>query len=198
MVAREDGEGRTLGLVVLRLALRHADEEERQRLQQLVLGQHLAVKELDRIFVRVGGHIGQAHVVPAEVLLPARIGGGHHVAGIGGEVEERMLENLVRVVAVGELLDGVMHVLVRLVLQLQVHDGQAVEEENEINLLVRLAKVKMRAERDAVLGIASAAALAADRRLGIIEPELARPAHLQPIAEESSTAACAPVPCAMP
>ena len=52
VVAREDGEGRALRLVLLRLALGHADEEERQRLQQLVLRQHLAVKELHRIFVR--------------------------------------------------------------------------------------------------------------------------------------------------
>ena len=46
-----------------------------------------------------------------------------------------------------------MHGLVLLVLQLQRHDGQAIEEENEINLLVGLAEVEMRAEGDAVLAI---------------------------------------------
>ena len=136
MIAREDGEGRARRLVVLRLALGHAHEEERQRLQQLVLRQHFAVEELDRIFVGIRGRVGQPHVVPAEVLFPARVGGGHHVAGVGGEVEERMLENLRCVVAPGELRHRVMHVLIRLVLQLQRHDGQAVEEEDEIDLLV--------------------------------------------------------------
>ena len=50
VIAREDGEGRALRLVLLRLALGHADEEERERLEQLVLRQHFAVKELDRVF----------------------------------------------------------------------------------------------------------------------------------------------------
>ncbi len=127
--------------------------------------------------------VGQPHVVPAEVLLPARVGGGHHVAGVGGEVEERMLENLARVVARGELRHGVMHVLILLVLQLQRHDGQAVEEEDEINLLVRLAEVEMRAEGDAVLGVLLGGGARGGARLGIEEPEL-QPAHLQAVAEQ--------------
>ena len=147
------------------------------------LRQHLAVKELDRILVRIRGRVGQPHVVPAEVLLPARVGGGHHVAGVGGEVEERMLENLVRVVAGGELRHGVMHVLVLLVLQLQRHDGQAVEEEDEINLLVRVAEVEMRAEGDAVLGVLLGGGARGGAGLGIEEPEL-QPAHLEPVAEQ--------------
>ena len=184
VVAREEGEGRALRLVLLRLALGHADQEERERLEQLLLGQHLAVKELHRIFVRVGGRVGQPHVVPAEVLLPARVGGGHHVAGVGGEVEERMPENLVCVVAGGELRDGVMHVLVLLVLQLQSHDGQAVEEEDEINFLVgRSPEVEMRAEGDAVLAVFLGGGALGGAGLGVEQPEL-QPAHLQPVAQE--------------
>ena len=94
-----------------------------------------------------------------------------------------MLENLLRVVAGGELRHGVMHVLIRLVLQLQGHDGQAVEEEDEINLLVRLAEVEVRAEGDAVLGIFLGGGARGGARLGIEEPEL-QPAHLQPVAQE--------------
>ena len=121
--------------------------------------------------------------MPAEVLLAARVGRGHHVAGVGGEVEERMLEDLARVVARRELRHGVMHVLVLLVLQLQRHDGQAVEEEDEIDLLVRLAEVEMRPEGDAVLAVLLGGGALGGARLGIEEPEL-QPAHLQPVAEE--------------
>src|SRR2546422_11760213 len=39
------------------------------------------------------------------------------------------------------------HVLIGLVLQLQGHDGQAVQVDDEINLLVRLPKIEMRADR---------------------------------------------------
>ena len=127
--------------------------------------------------------VGQARVVPAEVFLPARVGGGHHVAGVGGEVEERMLEDLAGVVAGGELRHGVMHVLVLLVLQLQRHDGQAVEKEDEINLLVGLAEVEMRAEGDAVLAVFLGGGALGGAGLGIEEPEL-QPAHLQPVAQE--------------
>ncbi len=63
--------------------------------------------------------VGQSHIVPAEILLPARVGGGHHVAGVGGEVKERVLENLARVLALAELRHRVMHVLIGLMLQLQ-------------------------------------------------------------------------------
>ena len=77
-----------------------------------------------------------------------------------------MLENLVGVVAGGELRHGVMHVLVLLVLQLQRHDGQAVEEEDEINLLVRFAEVEMRAEGDAVLAVLLRGGALGGARLG--------------------------------
>ena len=133
--------------------------------------------------------------MPAEVLLAARIGGGHHVARVGGEVEERMLEDLAGVVAGGELRHGVMHVLVGLVLQLQRHDGQAVEEEDEINLLVRFAKVEMRAEGDAVLAVLAGGGALGGAGLGVVEPEL-QPAHLAALGGRASRAACAPVPCA--
>ncbi len=77
-----------------------------------------------------------------------------------------MPEDLVRVVAPGELRHGVMHVLVGLVFQLQRHDGQAVEVEDEINLLVRVAEVEVRAEGDAVLGVFRGGGVAAERGLG--------------------------------
>ena len=153
MVAREHRERGAFRLVVLRLALGHADQEERERLQQLLLRQNFTVKKLDRIFVRGRGRVGQSHVVPAEILLPARVGGGHHVASVGGEVKKRVLEYLAGVLALAELRHRVVHVLIGLVLQLQRHDGQAVEEEYEINLLVRLPEIEMRPERDAVLGV---------------------------------------------
>ena len=123
--------GRALRLVFLRLALRHAHQKERERFQQLLFGQHLAVKELDRVFARVCARVGQSRVVPAEVLLAARVGGGHHVAGVGGEIEERMLENLARMVAGGELRDGIMHVLVLLVLQLQATMGRPLRKKTK-------------------------------------------------------------------
>ena len=94
-----------------------------------------------------------------------------------------MLENLARVVAGGELRHGVMHVLVLLVLQLQRHDGQAVEEEDEINLLVGLAEVEMRAEGDAVLAVLLGGGALGGAGLGVVEPEL-QPAHLQPVAQD--------------
>jgi len=67
-----------------------------------------------------------------------------------------------------------MHVLIRLVLQFQVHDGQAVQEENEINLIGRLAgrgcpKVKMRAEGDAVLSVARCPGARGGPRHGVVE-----------------------------
>src|ERR1035437_521639 len=99
VIAREDGGGWALRLIVLRFALGYPDEEERQRLQQLLLRQYLPIKEFDRILVGVSGRIGQPHVVPAEVLLFARVGGWHYVASIGGKVEERVLENLVLLIA---------------------------------------------------------------------------------------------------
>ena len=176
-------ERRAFRLVVLRLALGHADQEERERLQQLLLGQNFAVKELDRIFIRVRGRVGQSHVVPAEILLPARVCGGHHVAGVGGEVKERVLENLARVLALAELRHGVMHVLIGLVLQLQRHDGQAVEEEYEINFLVRFAEIEMRAKGDAVLGVFLGGGTRCGTRLGIKEPEL-QSAHLEAVAQQ--------------
>ena len=104
--------------------------------------------------------------MPAEVLDTARIGRGHHVAGVGGEVEERVLEDLAGVVAGRELRHGVMHVLVLLVLDLQRHDGQAVEEEDEVNLLVGLAEVEVRAEGDAVLWVARVRGALRERGLG--------------------------------
>ncbi len=100
------------------------------------LGAGVSVEKLDRVFVRILCGVGQPRVVPAEVLDPARVGGRHQVARISGEIQEGMLEDPLHVVAGGELRNGVMHILVGLVLQLQSDDGQAVEEENEIDLLI--------------------------------------------------------------
>lgn len=149
MVAREDRERLALRLVALGVALGHMHQKERKCLQQLLFGQHLAIEELDRVFVRVRGRVHQPHVVPAEVLLAARIGRGHHIARIGGEVEEGVRENLVRVVAGGELCDGVMHVLVGFVFDLQSHNGQPVQEKDEINFLFAPGRVRPRQNRNA-------------------------------------------------
>ena len=88
-----------------------------------------------------------------------------------------MLENLVIVVARGELRHGIMHGLVLLVLHLQRHDGQAVEEEDEIDLLVRVAKVEMGTEGDAVFAKQHVSDAFAgpglwDRTIGIPAPAL--------------------------
>ena len=76
-----------------------------------------------------------------------------------------------------------MHVLIGLVLQLQRHDGQAVEEEDEINLLVRFPEIEMRAEGDAVLGVFLGGGTGCGARLGIEQPEL-QPAHLEAVAQQ--------------
>jgi len=83
VIARKNGGCRARRFVVLGFALWHSNKEERQRLQQLILREHLAIKILDRVFVGIRGRIGQAHVVPTEVLFPARVGGRHRVAGVG-------------------------------------------------------------------------------------------------------------------
>ena len=61
----------------------------------------------------------------ASQVAPLHVAG--HVAGVGGQKEERMLENPMRMVAGGELRDGIVNRLVLLVFQLQGHDRQAVE-----------------------------------------------------------------------
>lgn len=94
-----------------------------------------------------------------------------------------MLEYLASVVAGGELRDGGMHGLVLFVLQLQGHDRQAVQEEDEIDLLVVLTEVEMRAEGDAGLAVFAGGGALGGAGLGVVEPEL-QPAHLQPVAEQ--------------
>ena len=85
--------------------------------------------------------------MPSEVLLAAGISRSHDVAGVGSEVEKRVLEDLASLVTGGELSHGIMHVLILLVFNLQGHDGQAIKEKDEIDLLVGLAKVEVRAGR---------------------------------------------------
>ncbi|MGH8624463.1 MAG: hypothetical protein ACREYC_04015 [Gammaproteobacteria bacterium] len=59
-----------------------------------------------------------------------------------------------------------MHVLILLVLDLQRDDGQAVEEEDEVDFLVGLAEVEVRTEGDAVLAVLVRATLSLERGLG--------------------------------
>ena len=92
-----------------------------------------------------------------------------------------MLENLKGRVAGSELSHGVMHVLVLLVLHLQRHDGQAVEEEDEVDLLVGLAEVEVRPEGDAVLAVFLRGGALGRTGLRVVEPEL-KPAHLESVA----------------
>ncbi len=77
----------------------------------------------------------------------------------------------------------VVHRLVLFVFQLQRHDGQAVQEEDEIDLLVGLAEVEVRAECDAVLGVFIRGGAGGGARFGIVETEL-QPARLQAVAEQ--------------
>ena len=56
-------------------------------------------------------------------------------------------------VAHSELRHRVMHRLVFLVFQFQRHDGQAVEEEDEINFLIGLAEVEVWSKGNAVIAI---------------------------------------------
>ena len=166
MVAWQDGKGCMGWLVFVSVKGRHMDEKERQCLQKLILGQNLTIKELDRIFTRRLRLIGQSAVMPAEVLGPARIGCSHHVAGVGGKVEERILENFVGVVSCDELRHGIMHILILLVLHLEQYDRQAVEVENEINFLMVRSKIEVWAEAYAVLVELVGAALWLERGLG--------------------------------
>jgi hypothetical protein len=87
------------------------------------------------------------------------------------------------VIAICELRHRVVYVLILFVLQFQRHNRQAVEEEDEINFLVRLAEIEVRAEGDAVLVVLLAGDALARAWLGVIEPEF-QPAYLQPVADE--------------
>ena len=86
MVARQDGEGGAFRLVSISLAPGHVQEEEGKHLQQLVPGEYFAVQELDWVFAFGLRGVGKPHVVPSEVLGSPRIAGGHHVAGVGGQI----------------------------------------------------------------------------------------------------------------
>ena len=76
-----------------------------------------------------------------------------------------------------------MHSLVLLVLQFQCDDRQAVEKENEVNLGVRIAKEKMWAESEAVLGVILARYTLFGTRFGIVELEF-QPAHFQAMSDK--------------
>jgi hypothetical protein len=49
VITRQNGDGRAFRLIVLGLAVRHPNQEERQHFEQLVLREHLAVQKLDRV-----------------------------------------------------------------------------------------------------------------------------------------------------
>jgi len=185
VVTREQGESGAFRHIIHGVAMRHTDEEERQRFEQAVFRQHLAIKKFHRVFAAILGdrRVAQPGVVPAEVLLPAWVGGGLHIAGVGGKIEEGMLENLELVVAPGELRHRVMHRLVLLVLQLQRHDGQAIQEQDEVDFLVGVAEVKMRAKAEAVLAVLLHGGALGGTRPGVEQPEL-QPAHLETAAQQ--------------
>lgn len=61
--------------------------------------------------------------------------------------------------------------------------GQAVEEEDEVNFVVRLAKVKMGSKADAVLRVPGRGSALAGAGLGV-EQAQRLPAHLQAIAQQ--------------
>ena len=84
--------------------------------------------------------------MPAEIFGAAGISGSHHVGRISSQIAEGVLEDSYCVVTSGELGDGIMHCLVLFVLQFQGNDGQAVEEQNKINLGIGLAVIEMPAE----------------------------------------------------
>ncbi len=128
--------------------------------------QDLAVQELDRILSLDQRGIGQPGIVPAEVPDLARVGCRHHVAAVRCQIEEGILKDPVGMAAGGELRHRVMHVLILLVLDLQRDDGQAVEEEDEVDFLVGLAEVEVRTEGDAVLAVLVRATLSLERGLG--------------------------------
>ena len=161
----------------------HAHQKKRQRFKQRIFAQHLAVQKLNRVFGGGLRSVGQPHVVPAEVLLAALVCGSFHIARVGGKVQKRMLKNLACVIALGELRHRVVHRLVFLMLQLQRHDGQAVEEENEINLLLGIAEIEVRAKGDAVLAVILGGGTMDRTRLGVIQAQLQR-THLQAAAQQ--------------
>lgn len=145
--------------------------------------EHLAIQKLHGIFPGRGGVVGEARVVPAEILLPARIGRRHEVTGIGGEVEKRMPEDSVAVVARGELSHRIVHVLVLFVLHLEGHDGQPVEEKDEIDFLMGIAEGEVRPEGDPILVIKGIGDALARPGPGIEQPEF-QAADLEPMPED--------------
>ena len=78
----------------------------------------------------------------------ARVGGGHHVAGVGGEVKERVLENLLRLVAGGERLFQVGVHLADIQAGEDVAAVVAGEVEAEAALAARAKKTAARAAKD--------------------------------------------------
>src|SRR6476469_3962593 len=73
-----------------------------------------------------------------------------------------------------------MDVLVGLMLQLKVYNGQAIQEENEINLLIGFPEIEVWPERDAVLGVFLSSGTGGGAWLGVEEPEF-QPSYIQPI-----------------
>jgi hypothetical protein len=158
------------------------------------LREHLAVEELDRI---LAWH--------APCWSGRCCASGSSPPGVGRSPPSRRwyrrpgrgtgAGRCVRVVARGELRHRVVHVLVFLVLQFQRHDGQAVEEEDEVDLLPRLAEVEVRAKGEAVLG--RVCPLRRSRPSGVSGSRGGTPARaLSGRGAGSSTAACTPAPCA--
>src|SRR4051812_17386789 len=73
-----------------------------------------------------------------------------------------------------------MNVLVRLMLQLKVHNRQAIEEENKIDLLIGFPEIKVRPEGDAVLEVFLSSGTGGGARLGVEQLEF-QPSYFQPV-----------------
>src|SRR4051812_13808228 len=87
------------------------------------------------------------------------------------------------VVARGKLRNRVMDVLILLVLHFKRRNRQSIEEEDEVDLLVGLPEVEVRAEGDAVLAVLLDCGALSGSRLRVEEAEL-QTAHLQAVAQD--------------
>ena len=113
--------------------------------------------------------------MPTKVLDSAWVARSHDLACIRGQVEEGIPKDSPGMVACGKLGYGVMHVLVLLVFDFQGNDGQAVKEEDEVYLLIRLAKVEMWTEGEAVFGVLLHGNTLGRARLRVVETKLQPP-----------------------
>lgn len=183
VVAGEDGEGRAGRFVSIGILFGDADEEEGEGFEEVVGGENFAVEEFDGVFTWREGGVGEAGVVPAEVFGAAGVCRGHDIGGVGGDVHEGVLEDFAGVIAGGELGNGVVNGLVGFVFEFDGNDGEAVEVDDEVNLLMVGAKVEMMAEGEAVEGVKGGGGAVGGAGFGVVEFEL-EAANLEAVAED--------------